>query len=103
MYLSIKTTSNDLKVLKKISNIILNNNSSPCVHIIENVKSQYMWKDNLTTSIEGILEIKTTQKYKKQICDIIQKEHNYDIPEITCCCIEIIDDKYKEWFNQCIN
>ena len=102
MYLIIKTCSNDIEILENISKIILKNKLSPCVHIIKNVKSKYIWKNNLTEDLEHTIEIKTSNKFESQICNIIKENHNYDTPEIISFCAQILDKEYEKWFNQCI-
>ena len=100
MYIIIKTSTDSLKVAKKISQIILNKKLSPCINIIENTKSSFIWKNKTTNTIEHIVEVKTINIYKDKIVDIIKKNHNYDVPEIIQLNIHILNNDYKEWFDE---
>ena len=55
----IQTTIDSIKIAESISELLVNNNASPCVQIISNVKSVYRWKNKLEKSSEIILLIKT--------------------------------------------
>jgi len=100
MYIIIKTSTDSFKVAKKISQIILNKKLSPCINIIENVISTFIWKNKITNAIEHIVEVKTINIYKDKIVAIIKKNHNYDVPEIIQSNIHILNNDYKEWFDE---
>ena len=75
----IQTTTDSIKTAELISELLVNNNSSPCVQIISNVKSVYCWKNKFEKSNEILLLIKTIPEKIQQCKDIILKHHNYDI------------------------
>ena len=76
----IQTTTDSIKIAESLSELLVNNNLSPCVQIISNVKSVYRWKNKLEKSTENILLIKTTPEKIQQCKDIILRYHNYDVP-----------------------
>ena len=94
----IQTTIDSIKIAKSISELLVNNNASPCVQIISNVKSVYRWKNKLEQSSEILLLIKTIPEKIQQCKDIILKHHNYDIPELIVLDGDIIEDYYEAWF-----
>ena len=94
----IQTTIDSIKIAESISELLVNNNSSPCVQIISNVKSVYRWKNKLEQSSEILLLIKTIPEKIQQCKDIILKHHNYDIPELIVLDGDIIEDGYQAWF-----
>ena len=94
----IQTTIDSIKIAKLISELLVNNNASPCVQIISNVKSVYRWKNKLEQSSEILLLIKTIPEKIQQCKDIILKHHNYDIPELIVLDGDIIEDDYQAWF-----
>ena len=94
----IQTTTDSIKIAESISKVLVNNNASPCVQIISNVKSVYRWKNKLEQSSEILLLIKTIPE-KMQLCkDIILRHHNYDVPELIVLDGDIIEDDYEAWF-----
>ena len=94
----IQTTTDSIKIAKSISELLVNNNVSPCVQIISNVKSVYRWKNKSEQSSEILLLIKTIPEKIQQCKDIILKYHNYDIPELVVLDGDIIRDDYEAWF-----
>ena len=96
----IQTTIDSIKIAESISELLVNNNASPCVQIISNVKSVYRWKNKLEQSSETLLLIKTIPEKIQQCKDIILKYHNYDIPELIVLDGDIIEDGYEVWFNE---
>ncbi len=96
----IQTTTDSIKIAESISELLVNNNASPCVQIISNVKSVYQWKDKVEHSNEILLLIKIIPEKIQQCKDIILKHHNYDVPELIVLDGEIIKDDYASWFNE---
>ena len=94
----IQTTTDSIEIAESISELLVNNNASPCVQIISNVKSVYRWKNKLEQSSEILLLIKTIPEKIQQCKDIILKHHNYDIPELIVLDGDIIEDDYEAWF-----
>ena len=94
----IQTTIDSIKIAESISELLVNNNASPCVQIISNVKSVYQWKDKVEHSSEILLLIKTIPEKIQQCKDIVLKHHNYDVPELIVLDGDIIEDDYQAWF-----
>ena len=94
----IQTTTDSIKIAESISEILVNNNSSPCVQIISNVQSIYQWKDKIEHSSEILLLIKTIPENVQKCKNIILKHHNYDTPEFIVLDGYILEDDYQAWF-----
>ena len=94
----IQTTTDSIEIAESISELLVNNNASPCVQIISNVKSVYRWKNKLEQSSEILLLIKTIPEKIQQCKDIILKHHNYDVPELIVMDGYILEDDYQAWF-----
>ena len=98
MYLTICTTTDNIDIANKISEFILTKKYSPCIQIIPNVLSKYIWKDKIKSAIEYRIDIKTNSLHKDKIINIIKDIHNYDLPEIISSEIKISDKNYEDWF-----
>ena len=99
MYILIKTSTDSIDIANSISSTILNQNLAPCTQIYK-TESKYIWNKKITKSYEYIVEIKTITKYKNKVSNIIKEIHNYDIPEIISLNMNILNEDYKEWFNE---
>ena len=101
MYKILLTSSDDYSVLKSIAKeCILIKKISPCAHIINGVNSFYIWDDRFVYGDkEHLLAIKCKKENILEIEKVIDRQHNYDTPEITSVNLDIISEKYKKWFD----
>lgn len=100
MYIMITTTSDSREILQSISKKILKEKLSPCIQSSSNIESLYIWNKKFENSTEYKIEIKTHNKFQEKIVSIIKEKHNYSVPEIVSCNIELIDKDYRKWFNE---
>jgi len=98
MFRIIETTTDDIQIAKTISQSILERKLSPCVQIINSVKSSYIWQDKIESKDEYTLKIKTMDKHVYEISSIIKDKSNYDVPEIISYQFKIENDEYEDWF-----
>jgi periplasmic divalent cation tolerance protein len=96
----VETTTDQVKIAEKISTSIINLKLSPCVQIVDKVRTFYIWKDEMVSSEEYVIKIKTIEKNIEKISSIIIKESNYDIPEVISYGFEIESKDYEDWFNE---
>jgi periplasmic divalent cation tolerance protein len=96
----IKTTTNDKEVAMSISNELVRLKFAPCVQVIPNLTSTYIYDKKLHNDSEYLILIKTSVKNISNCKDVIKKLHNYDVPEIIQLDAEILNDEYSEWFNE---
>ena len=96
----IHTTTDNIAIAQTIANTLVNNNLSPCVQIIPKIISIYKWNNKLNSTDEYLIVIKTFLNNIKKCQGLIEKLHNYDTPEIIVHESEILNNKYKIWFNQ---
>jgi periplasmic divalent cation tolerance protein len=70
-----------------------------CVNIIPNVRSFYIWEEQLCDDQESTLIIKTFYEMIEQLKLLILEIHTYEVPEIiTLDTIDVLAS-YKEWMN----
>ena len=96
----IKTTTNDKEIAMSISNELVKNKFAPCVQIIPNLTSTYRYDENLQNDTEYLILIKTSATNASNCKNVIEKLHNYDVPEIIQLNAEILNDDYARWFNE---
>ena len=78
---------------------ILLNKLSPCVQILSPIESSFRWKDKIKRNKEFVVKIKTVKSHLKSIEKVINNNHNYDVPEIVTFDFDILNSKYRQWFN----
>ena len=94
------TTTDSNKTANNIAELLVSKKLSPCVQIIPNIQSIYLWKGNLEKSTEIILTIKTIPDKVQECKEVILKHHNYDIPELIITNGEILLDDFRDWFQK---
>ena len=97
MFIVINTTTNKKNIAKAISKRLINMNLSPCISVIPNVESSYIWDNKINNEYEYLVSIKTVDILKNKIVEIIKQIHNYKVPEIISYKINIINKDYKLW------
>ena len=100
MFKIIETSTDKLIIAEKISQSIINSKLSPCVQIIDGIKSYYIWKNKIVSSNEYTIKIKTVEKHINKISLIIKEKSNYDVPEVISYDFRIKDKEYENWFNE---
>ena len=100
MFKIIETSTDKLLIAEKISQSIINSKLSPCVQIIDGIKSYYIWKNKIVSSNEYTIKIKTVENHINKISLIIKEKSNYDVPEVISYDFIIEDKEYENWFNE---
>ena len=99
MFKIIETSTDELIIAEKIAQSIINRKLSPCVQIIDGIKSYYIWKNKIVSSNEYTIKIKTVENHINKISLIIKEKSNYDVPEVISYDFRIEDKEYENWFN----
>ena len=98
----ITTTTDRLSIAQNISRELIKKKITPCVQIIPNISSTYFWNGEIIESNEYLLFIKTS-KYNVDSCKlIVERFHNYEVPEIIETDAIIVNNNYSEWFKNSI-
>jgi periplasmic divalent cation tolerance protein len=61
------------------------------------VRSLYWWKNRLNDEEEFIALFKTSKEKAKELRNLIEKNHPYDIPEILEISIDKTSKPYLDW------
>lgn len=96
--ISISSTCSTSEEAHNIAKHLIQNKLAACCQISGPITSYYNWKNNLETSIEYKLIIKSTKKNFAKIEALIKTLHGYEIPEITTSDIEEASLDYTAWF-----
>ena len=93
------TTVRSRNEAKELAKKIVLSKLGACVQVSK-IKSYYKWKENLETSDEFRLMIKTVNKKYEALEKFILKNHKYDVPQIIAINISKGYDKYLNWINE---
>jgi periplasmic divalent cation tolerance protein len=99
-FISIRTTTNKEDEAKMLSNNIIEKNWAACIHVIPNATSYYKWKNEICSDNEFLIEIKTINKFQKNVEQEIKKTISYDCPQIIVDKIQSMSTDYENWFKE---
>ncbi len=69
------------------------------MQLIKNVISSYWWRGNIETELETVMLIKTNRHHLKRAVEIIKNRHPYEVPEIVCGDLDILEKTYGQWLH----
>ena len=69
------TSVNDIKTARDIANKLLTKKYSPCINIVSNNESVYVWNNDIETTNEYLLFIKSVKSKFKNIEKLILAMH----------------------------
>ncbi|MDH5394801.1 MAG: divalent-cation tolerance protein CutA [Gammaproteobacteria bacterium] len=96
-YIIVLTTCNSTDIATSIAEIVVNKNLAACVNIVNGVESVYQWQGKIARDKEILLVIKTRQSLFTQLQQVIQQNHDYELPEIIAVPITAGEKNYLKW------
>src|SRR5438045_133076 len=96
------TTCDSQEEARSLANALVERRLAACVNIIPQIESVYRWKDEIESSREWLLVIKTTASLFERLRDEIGKLHSYEVPECIEIAIEDGSPAYLEWITKSV-
>jgi periplasmic divalent cation tolerance protein len=94
------TTCGSIEEARKIARELVERKLAACANIIPRIESIYRWKDEIETSTEYLLVIKTTANAFTSLRNALGELHSYEVPE--CVAIPVTDGSaaYLKWMEE---
>jgi periplasmic divalent cation tolerance protein len=99
-YVILLTTTSSSEEAHRIAETLLKQKKAACVNIIPGVSSLFSWQDNLNSTQENLLIIKTLTSLLNQIILLIRDIHSYEVPEIIALPIIGGHQDYLNWIDK---
>jgi periplasmic divalent cation tolerance protein len=93
----VSVTVEDSKKARALSEKLLKAKLCACVQIIPKISSLYWWKGKIIKSEENLMIIKTHQSRMRDLMQMIEENHDYDIPEVIEVKPGLGSSKYMDW------
>lgn len=98
-YYNVKTAIDNLEIAKEITKALLEKKLVCSVQQKE-ITSTWWWNNELESSKEYLLEMKTKKTLYKEVEKEIRKLHTYDVPEIYAEEIKEGLSEYFQWIEE---
>lgn len=98
--IEISWTAGSLDEARKISRLLVKERLVACAQIIPWIESLYMWNEELETSQESKIVLKSSIKNFEKVKKIIEDNCHYEVPEIIYHKIEGGNSVYFEWMQK---
>jgi periplasmic divalent cation tolerance protein len=92
-----------IDLAKAVAKRIVSNKLAACVKVINNIDSFYIWEDKLEEGNEVYLMMKTKEEKVKEIKDVLDEMHPFEVYEFIYVEAKSGNDKYLAWVNSALN
>lgn len=96
-FIEIQWTSGSIDEARKVSRYLVQERLVACAQIVPWVESVYMWNNQLETSQESKIVLKTRLEHFETVKQVIVDHCKYEVPEVTYHSIEGGNQEYLEW------
>ncbi len=99
-FIEIYWTSGSLDEARRISRYLIQERYAACAQIIPWIESIYMWNNQLETTQESKIILKTRIENYEKIKEIIEQNSKYEVPEILYVHIDGGNELYMNWLQE---
>ncbi len=93
-------TSGSLDEARKICRYLVQERLVACAQILPWVESVYMWNNQLETTQESKIVLKTREELWERVKATILENHSYEVPEIIYKKIDGGSEEYLKWMEE---
>jgi periplasmic divalent cation tolerance protein len=83
---------------RNIAQKLLQAKLAACVQLLPGLESHYWWKDQIESSAEFLLVIKTSREQWEEVVTIVKQHHSYKVPEIVGWEPALVEECYAAWW-----
>lgn len=99
-FIEIHWTSGSIDEARKISRFLVQERYVACVQIVPWIESIYMWNNQLETTQESKVIMKTVHDNYEAVKKVIMDNCKYQVPEITYSRIDGGNEEYLTWLEE---
>ncbi len=92
----VQTTVTDRQQADRLAQMLVEQRLAACVQSLP-IAGTYRWQGKIEQNNEILLLIKTTAARVAALCEVLDQEHPYEVPEIVTMDIEDVSGPYAAW------
>lgn len=101
-FIEIQWTSGSLDEARKVSRFLVQERIAASAQIIPWIESIYQWNNQLETTQESKVVLKTRKENFGRIQEVILKNSKYEVPEILSFPIEEVSPSFLAWMEEAV-
>jgi periplasmic divalent cation tolerance protein len=101
-FIEIHWTAGSIDEARRVCRYLVQERLVACAQIIPWIESVYMWDNQLETSQESKITLKTASELLSEVKEVILKNSSYDVPEITVLDIQDGNEDYLSWISESV-
>lgn len=90
----------DSETAERLARELVTLRLASCVQCLGPIASVYRWKDEVHRATEWLLLIKSTDAAFDAVCEVVQTQHSYDVPEIVALPVSLSLEAYGNWVRE---
>ncbi len=102
-FIEIHWTAGSIDEARRVCRYLVQERLVACAQIIPWIESVYMWDNQLETSQESKITLKTASELLSEVKEVILKNSSYDVPEITVLDIQDGNEDYLSWISESVS
>ncbi len=91
------TTCSSEGEAEKIARLLVEHRLAACAQVSGPIKSYYWWQGNFEQDKEWQVKFKMPSANFEQACEMIKKNHSYEVPQIISVKIDQVLSEYAAW------
>lgn len=99
-FIEIHWATGTIDEARKVCRYLAQERIVACAQILPWVESIYMWNNQLETTQESLVVLKAHRDQFEAIREVIEKNTNYEVPQITFHSIEGGNESYMNWLQE---
>lgn len=102
-FIEIHWTSGSIDEARRVCRYLVQERLVACAQITPWVESVYMWNNQLETTQESKVVLKTAAALYDQVKEVINDNSSYDVPEITFVKLDGGNEEYLQWLDESVS
>ncbi len=95
-------TAPDLKTARGLARAALKRRLVACANLVPGIESHYWWQGKIEKGPDVLLIQNTTARRLKALENLVRTEHPYDTPEFIVLRLSAGNQRYLDWWEQCV-
>jgi periplasmic divalent cation tolerance protein len=99
-FIEIHWASGSIDEARRVSRYLVQERLVACAQITPWIESIYMWDNQLETTQESKIVLKSKKAHFEKIKEVILQNCKYQVPEITYMCIDEGNASFLQWMEE---